>query len=182
MFEEKKIFKNFFIKKLSKIKTNYEDLIIPKSIDQENKLWEFRDNLVESYKLEGKYITNDISLPINKLDKFIKKSSKEINKLIPGTRIYAFGHLGDGNIHFNMIEPFQYKKDFIKYRDKIYNIVNKLVAENNGSFSAEHGIGILKKKSLIKYKSKNEIDLMKKIKKLFDKKNILNPNKIFDLN
>ena len=182
LFEEKKIFKNFFIKKLSKIKTNYEDLIIPKSIDQENKLWEFRDNLVESYKLEGKYITNDISLPINKLDKFIKKSSKEINKLIPGTRIYAFGHLGDGNIHFNMIEPFQYKKDFIKYRDKIYNIVNKLVAENNGSFSAEHGIGILKKKSLIKYKSKNEIDLMKKIKKLFDKKNILNPNKIFDLN
>ena len=179
--QNKKEFQNILILKLNKFNNKYKNVIIPQSIEQENKFWKFRDSLVESYKLEGKYITNDISLPIDKLDEFINTATLEINKLIPGTRIYSFGHLGDGNIHFNMIEPYKFNKDFDKYRNKIYNIVNDLVFKNKGSFSAEHGIGMIKRNSLIKYKSKNEIDFMIKIKKIFDPKNILNPNKLLSL-
>ena len=120
-------------------------------------------------------------MPLNKLEQFIKIASKKINNLIPGTRIYPFGHLGDGNIHFNMIEPINFSKNFDSYRNQIYDLVNKIVAENQGSFSAEHGIGMIKKESLQKFKSINQIEFMKNIKRSLDPKNILNPGKIIDL-
>jgi len=182
LFEDKKQFQDIFYKKIQKIDKLYKDVIVAQSIQQEINFWKFRDDLVTSYKMEGKYITNDISLPLNKLEHFITIASKKINDLIPGTRIYHFGHLGDGNIHFNMIEPINFAKNFNLYRDKIYDLVNTIVIENKGSFSAEHGIGIIKKESLKKFKSKNEIKFMKNIKKTLDPKNILNPGKIFDLN
>ena len=181
LFEDIEIFEKIILKKLSDMKKLYSDLIIAKSIDQEKKFWKFRCDLVESYKMEGKYITNDISVPLDKLENFIKETSKKINTLVPKTRIYSFGHLGDGNIHFNMIEPINFKSNFNDYRDEIYKIVNDSVYKFGGSFSAEHGIGIIKKKSLKKYKSKNDIKIMKKIKYAFDPNNILNPGKIFDL-
>ena len=181
LFEDKEKFQEIFFKKLQNIKDLYQDIIIPLSIQQEINFWKFRDDLVASYKMEGQYITNDISLPLNKLIIFFNKASNEIEKIIPGTRIYSFGHLGDGNIHFNMIEPKNFQKDFNKYREEIYDLVNKLVLKNKGSFSAEHGIGMVKKNSLKKFKSYNEIQVMKNIKKSLDIKNILNPGKIFDL-
>ena len=115
------------------------------------------------------------------MKKFIEIASKKINKLIPGIRIYSFGHLGDGNIHFNMIEPLHYSKNFNLFRDRIYDLVNTIVVEYQGSFSAEHGIGMIKKESLIKFKSKNQIKFMKIIKKSLDPKNILNPGKVIDI-
>ena len=181
LFEDKEKFQEIFFKKLQNIKDLYQDIIIPLSIQQEINFWKFRDDLVASYKMEGKYITNDISLPLDKLIIFFNKAYNEIEKKIPGTRIYSFGHLGDGNIHFNMIEPKNFQKDFNMYREEIYDLVNKLVLKNKGSFSAEHGIGISKKNSLKKFKSYNEIQVMKNIKKSLDIKNILNPGKIFDL-
>jgi len=181
LFENKEKFQEIFFKKLQNIKDLYQDIIIPLSIQQEINFWKFRDDLVASYKMEGKYITNDISLPLDKLIIFFNKAYNEIEKKIPGTRIYSFGHLGDGNIHFNMIEPKNFQKDFNMYREEIYDLVNKLVLKNKGSFSAEHGIGISKKNSLKKFKSYNEIQVMKNIKKSLDIKNILNPGKIFDL-
>ena len=81
-----------------------------------------------------------------------------------------------------MIEPINYTKNFNSYRDKIYDLVNAMAIKNKGSFSAEHGIGMIKKESLKKYKNKNQIEFMKKIKKSLDSKNILNPGKIIDLN
>ena len=101
--------------------------------------------------------------------------------MVYGTQIYSFGHLGDGNIHFNLIEPVNYEGNFNNARSEIYEIVNDLVEDFGGSFSAEHGIGLIKKKSLLKYKSFNELNLMKKIKHALDPNNILNPGKIFDL-
>jgi len=80
-----------------------------------------------------------------------------------------------------MIEPKNFQKNFNMYREKIYDLVNQLVVKNKGSFSAEHGIGMAKKNSLKKFKSYNEMQLMKIIKKSLDTKNILNPGKIFDL-
>jgi len=89
--------------------------------------------------------------------------------------------MGDVNIHYNMILQNNISHEsYLKLRNKIYSFVNELVEEYGGSFSAEHGIGQIKKNSLLKFKSKNEIDVMKKLKKVFDPKNILNPGKIFD--
>ena len=181
LYEEKENFEKLFIEKLVTLTHKYEDLIIPKSINQENNLWKFRDDLVESYKLEGKYITNDISLPLDKMSEFIEKTSKEIKKIDSNIRIYPFGHLGDGNIHFNMIIPKNLNNDFDFLRDRIYKIVNDSVFSFGGSFSAEHGIGIIKKNSFEKYKDNNEIAIMKKIKISLDPKNIMNPGKIFNL-
>ena len=181
LYEEKENFEKLFIEKLVTLSHKYEDLIIPKSINQENNLWKFRDDLVESYKLEGKYITNDISLPLDKMSEFIEKTSKEIKKIDSNIRIYPFGHLGDGNIHFNMILPENLNNDFDFLRDRIYKIVNDSVFSFGGSFSAEHGIGIIKKNSFEKYKDNNEIAIMKKIKISLDPNNIMNPGKIFNL-
>ena len=80
-----------------------------------------------------------------------------------------------------MIEPINYLKDFNSYRDQIYDLVNTIVRENQGNFSSEHGIGLIKKESLKKFKSKNQIAFMKNIKQSLDPKNILNPGKIIDL-
>ena len=181
LFENKETFEKFFLDKITKFNNKFEDVIFSQSLQQENNFWKFRDDLVEAYKLEGKYITNDISLPLNNLLKFIDVATKKINKVVYGTQIYSFGHLGDGNIHFNLIEPVNYEGNFNNARSEIYEIVNDLVEDFGGSFSAEHGIGLIKKKSLLKYKSFNELNLMKKIKHALDPNNILNPGKIFDL-
>ena len=182
LFENKNLFQKMFEEKINKLNHLFEDIIIPYSIQQEKNMWKFRDDLVEAYKLEGNYITNDISIPLNNMNDFTNEASAKINELVSNSRIYSFGHLGDGNIHFNIIEPINYSNNFNKYRNKIYEIVNDLVYKYEGSFSAEHGIGMIKKRSLLKYKDKNELLLMKKIKKTLDPKNIFNPGKIFDLN
>ena len=132
--------------------------------------------------MEGKIITNDVSIPLNKMEEFFNVAEKEIKKINSKIIIHPFGHIGDGNIHYNMILPSIDSNDsYESLREQIYCYINNLVEEFGGSFSAEHGIGQIKKKSLLKFKSKNEIDLMKSVKKVFDPKNILNPGKIFDV-
>jgi FAD/FMN-containing dehydrogenase len=96
-------------------------------------------------------------------------------------KLHPFGHLGDNNIHFNMVLPnIEDLNSYRKIRDDIYLYINDLVESYGGSFSAEHGIGQIKKDSLLKYKSASEIDMMKNIKKIFDPKKILNKGKIFN--
>ena len=131
--------------------------------------------------MEGRIVTNDISIPLNRMDSFFKTAEKKIKKMSSKIKIHPFGHIGDGNIHYNMILQNNISHEsYLKLRNKIYSYINELVEEYGGSFSAEHGIGQIKKNSLLKFKSKNEIDVMKKLKKVFDPKNILNPGKIFD--
>ena len=182
LYENKDTFQNNFEKNFHLISNHIADIIIPNSIEKENKIWQFRDNLVEAYKMEGKIITNDISIPLNKMEKFFDTAKKEIKKINSKIILHPFGHIGDGNIHYNMIFPSTNSNDsYENLRDQIYYYINNLVEEFGGSFSAEHGIGQIKKESLLQFKSKNEIDLMKSLKKVFDPKNILNPGKIFDV-
>ena len=111
----------------------------------------------------------------------LQNVQNNIKKMMPTIQFHPFGHIGDGNIHFNMILPETNSSDsYLKIRDNIYSYINNLVEDFGGSFSAEHGIGQIKKNSLIKFKSEYEIILMKNLKKIFDPKNILNPCKIFD--
>ena len=174
-------FQKDFENRFELISNNISDILIPNSIAQEKKIWKFRDDLVEAYKMEGKIVTNDISVPLNKMEEFFSVAQNNILKMLPNTQFHPFGHIGDGNIHFNMIIPqMNSSKSFIEIRDNIYSYINDLVEDFEGSFSAEHGIGQIKKNSLLKFKSEYEINLMKNLKKVFDPKNILNPGKIFD--
>ena len=181
LYESKKQFQNKFEDQFELISENISDILIPSSIDQEKKIWKFRDDLVEAYKINSKIITNDISIPLNKMEKFFDVAEYNIKKITPNIQFHPFGHIGDGNIHFNMIVPQSISRgSYIQIRDRIYIYINNLVEDFGGSFSAEHGIGQIKKTSLLKFKSKNEIRLMKNLKKVFDPKSILNHGKIFD--
>ena len=181
LYENKLNFQNIFENNYPVLDKLIQDILIPNSIEQENKIWKFRDDLVEAYKMEGKVVTNDISIPLDKIDIFFKTAASYLNKIPMEIKLNPFGHLGDNNIHFNMVLPnIEDLNSYIKIRDEIYLYINDLVQSYGGSFSAEHGIGQIKKDSLLKYKTSSEIEIMKNIKKIFDPKNILNDGKIFD--
>jgi FAD/FMN-containing dehydrogenase len=181
LYENKLNFQNIFEKNYHVLDKFIKDILIPTSIEQENKIWKFRDDLVEAYKMEGKIVTNDISIPLDKIDIFFKTAASHLSKIPLEIKLHPFGHLGDNNIHFNMVLPkIKDLKTYRKIRDEIYLYINDLVESYGGSFSAEHGIGQIKKDSLLKYKSAAEINMMKNIKKIFDPKNILNNGKIFN--
>jgi len=181
LYENKLNFQNIFENNYPVLEKFIKEILIPTSIEQENKIWKFRDDLVEAYKMEGKVVTNDISIPLDKIDIFFKTAASHLNKIPMEIKLHPFGHLGDNNIHFNMVLPnIEDLNSYIKIRDEIYLYINDLVQSYGGSFSAEHGIGQIKKDSLLKYKTSSEIEIMKNIKKIFDPKNILNEGKIFD--
>ena len=181
LYENKLNFQNIFENNYPVLDKFIKEILIPTSIEQENKIWKFRDDLVEAYKMEGKVVTNDISIPLDKIDIFFKTAASHLNKIPMEIKLHPFGHLGDNNIHFNMVLPnIEDLDSYIKIRDEIYLYINDLVQSYGGSFSAEHGIGQIKKDSLLKYKTSSEIEIMKNIKKIFDPKNILNDGKIFD--
>ena len=181
LYENKLNFQNIFENNYPVLDKFIKEILIPTSIEQENKIWKFRDDLVEAYKMEGKVVTNDISIPLDKIDIFFKTAASHLNKIPIEIKLHPFGHLGDNNIHFNMVLPnIEDLNSYIKIRDEIYLYINDLVQSYGGSFSAEHGIGQIKKDSLLKYKTTSEIEIMKNIKKIFDPKNILNDGKIFD--
>ncbi|MDC0498541.1 FAD-binding oxidoreductase [Alphaproteobacteria bacterium] len=181
LYENKLNFQNIFENNYPVLDKFIKEILIPTSIEQENKIWKFRDDLVEAYKMEGKVVTNDISIPLDKIDIFFKTAASHLNKIPMEIKLHPFGHLGDNNIHFNMVLPnIEDLNLYIKIRDEIYLYINDLVQSYGGSFSAEHGIGQIKKDSLLKYKTSSEIEIMKNIKKIFDPKNILNDGKIFD--
>ena len=155
------------------------DGVIAESTQQRKELWVLRDGLNEAQKSEGGSIKHDISVPINNVSKFIDSASKCVKKFIPSSRVVAFGHIGDGNIHFNISQPLkQDKNEFLNKWNDVNKLVFDIVESLNGSFSAEHGIGKLKRKELQTYNPKIEIDLMKSIKSTFDPNNILNPGKV----
>ena len=157
-----------------------EDGVISSSLSQSREMWKLRESISESQKAEGGSIKNDISVPIKFIDEFIKKGISITKEIIPRSRCVIFGHIGDGNIHFNISQPTKIKKDdFFKFEKKIRKKLVDLTMSLDGSFSAEHGIGVTRKAELKKYK-KDELNIMKGIKKSIDSKNILNPGKIID--
>ena len=134
----------------------------------------------EAQKIDGPSIKHDISLPISKIPTFLKKAEMAISKIINRKYILAFGHLADGNLHYNIGKPKKLKETEFK---RIYNTINglvfDLVQKLGGSFSAEHGIGKIKMNELKKYSKKEELRLKRNIKYLIDPKKIMNPGKVF---
>ena len=158
------------------------DAVIADNDSQMKQLWRIREEIPAAQSKEGGSIKHDISVPISETVKFIKTATKMVENLIPGSRICAFGHIGDGNIHFNITQPVGYDKQaFLDSWTEVNRVVHDLVTDMGGSISAEHGIGILKRDELKLYLPEIHIDLMRQIKTSFDPKNLMNPDKIFVL-
>ena len=156
------------------------DAIFPQNLKQYNNIWKTRELLSEAQKLNGKSIKHDISIPIDKIPLFLKKAKKSLTEFHKND-ILTFGHLAEGNLHFNISKPKTMSEAvFNKLNKKVNSNIFNIVQDLGGSFSAEHGIGVIKKKEFKKYTSKEEFIIKKNLKKLLDPKNIMNPGKIFN--
>jgi FAD/FMN-containing dehydrogenase len=155
------------------------DAAIARSETQAQALWALRENIAEAQKLEGLSIKHDISLPVSRIAEFIDRSDAALAANFPGVRIVCFGHLGDGNLHYNQSIPAeQDNATFIAQAPAVNRVVHDLVHELGGSISAEHGLGQLKRKEVLRYKSAVEMDMMRAVKQALDPHGLMNPGKI----
>ncbi len=155
------------------------DAAIAESLEQAKAFWRIREMLGEVQRHAGGSIKHDVSVPVAAVPEFINEASAAVAALIPGARPLPFGHLGDGNIHYNVIQPADVDKaDFLKRWDEVNAVVFAVVKKFGGSISAEHGIGVLKRDLLPTVKDPVALDLMKSLKHMLDPKNILNPGKV----
>ncbi|VAV88578.1 D-2-hydroxyglutarate dehydrogenase [hydrothermal vent metagenome] len=157
-----------------------QDVVIASSQSQANALHGLRENISAAQKGQGAVIKHDISLPLATIPEFLQTAERAICQHVPHTRICAFGHLGDGNLHYNLLQPVQMQAQaFEDNREDLTQLVYDLVAKRAGSFSAEHGIGIAKKAELHRYKSATERRMMQQIKQALDPDNRMNPRLLF---
>ncbi len=155
------------------------DAAIAESEQQAKDFWRIREGIVEGQIPEGGSIKHDISVPVTRVAEFIAKADEAVAKAIPGCRPCAFGHAGDGNIHYNVTQPVDMDKQeyLAKWKD-LNAVVHGIVRSLGGSISAEHGIGQLKRDELAAVKSPVEMDLMRQIKNILDPDNLMNPGKV----
>ena len=155
------------------------DAVIASSGAQAQRLWRMRESLPEAQKNLGVGIKYDVSVPVSRVPEFIVRATSYCEDAIPGVRVVAFGHIGDGNVHFNVMQPDGADvAEFLARGAEITRRVHDFAAELHGSFSAEHGIGVLKKQELERYKSPVELKLMRALKHTLDPNNIMNPGKV----
>ena len=154
------------------------DGVLAKSQKESDALWKLRETIPEANRRIGAIASHDLSLPLSEISTFIDRAQIELSS-IGRFRVNCFGHLGDGNLHFNIFpETGKTKDQYSSQRDVIESTVHDLTAEFKGSVSAEHGIGRSKVKDLIKYSSPVKLDLMRKLKGVFDPNGIMNPGVI----
>ena len=155
------------------------DASIAQSQAQAAKLWALRENVSEAQRREGPNIKHDISLPVSAIPEFLGASDAALLAAFRGARLVVFGHLGDGNLHYNLSAPEgEDARGFMRNADAANRIVHDLVARHGGSFSAEHGVGQLKRGDLVRYKSEVEVNVMRAIKAALDPAGIMNPGKV----
>src|ERR1700728_3696039 len=156
-----------------------DDAVIAASLSQRSGFWKLRDEMSAAQKPEGGSIKHDISVPVAAVPAFIAEANAAVVKLIPGARPVPFGHLGDGNIHYNVSQPIGANAaDFLALWHDVNAVVFEIVLQMGGSISAEHGIGVLKRDELPEVKDKVAIELMRSIKALLDPLGIMNPGKV----
>lgn len=157
------------------------DAIVAANEAQAQALWRIRESIPEAQKYEGGSIKNDVSVPVSAVARFLARASDACQEAMPGIRVCAFGHVGDGNIHFNLSQPVDLERAaFLARWDELERIVSDITHDLGGSFSAEHGVGQLKRGPLNRYKSPVELGLMRAIKRTLDPANIMNPGKVVD--
>ena len=155
------------------------DAVVAQSEAQVRALWALRENISEAQKIEGVSIKHDISLPVSRIAEFIARTDAALEAAFPHVRIVCFGHVGDGNLHYNQSKPVaQDNTVFIAQTDAVNRIVHDLVHQLGGSISAEHGLGQLKRTEILRYKSATEMEMMRAIKQALDPRGLMNPGKV----
>lgn len=155
------------------------DAVVAGSEAQRKTLWALREQMSETQSLEGASIKHDVSVPVAKVPELIARGSAVAQRIVPGIRPCPFGHMGDGNIHFNFSQPEGADaKAFMAGADKVHDAIYEIIADLGGSISAEHGIGQLKRDLLKTVKDPVALDVMQKIKTALDPNNIMNPGKV----
>ena len=152
---------------------------IAHSGSQAKKLWALRENISEAQKIEGISIKHDIAVPVSRIPEFLVQADAALEKAFPCIRVVAFGHVGDGNLHYNLSRPETRSNDeFIAQTGAVNRLVHDLVHQLGGSISAEHGLGQLKREEVLRYKSATEMDLMRAVKQALDPRGLMNPGKL----
>jgi FAD/FMN-containing dehydrogenase len=155
------------------------DAVLAQSETQSRAFWSLREFISEAQAHEGANIKHDVSIPISRIADFISATDAKLARAHAGVRMATFGHLGDGNLHYNVSAPEGVAPDaFVKNTAAINRLVHDSVARFGGSISAEHGLGQLKRDEIRRYKSPLELDLMRKLKRALDPQGIMNPGKV----
>jgi FAD/FMN-containing dehydrogenase len=155
------------------------DAALAASEAQRAALWKMREDVAEAQKLDGPSVKHDVSVPVSRVPELIEKASAELLARFPGIRIVAFGHVGDGNIHYNCGKPErQAAEAFFAESPQVNRIVYDVVQSLNGSISAEHGLGALKRDEIRRYKGALELEMMRAIKRTLDPHGLMNPGKV----
>ncbi len=156
-----------------------QDALLAESESQRERLWKIRENLAIAHVEDVSSLKNDTSVPIAAIPEFIRRATEAVERRLPGVRPIPFGHMGDGNIHFNLMRPLDMSPaDFQQHWPGLSDDILELSAQLNGSISAEHGLGQLKGRYLRLQKSNVEIELMQRIKAAIDPQLIMNPGKV----
>ena len=156
-----------------------EDAALAESLEQRNSFWHLRMLLSETQNPEGGSIKHDVSVPVGAVPDFIAQATAACEQMIPGCRVVPFGHVGDGNVHFNVSQPIGADKAaFLARWTEMNAIVHGIAAKLNGSISAEHGMGVLKRDLLPGVKDAVALDVMRSLKRTLDPNGIMNPGKV----
>src|SRR5215468_277633 len=156
-----------------------EDATIAENLEQTKAFWLLRHHIADTQKYEGGSIKHDVSVPVNVVPEFIAEATAAVEAMIPGCRPVAFGHLGDGNIHYNVSQPIGANRtSFLARWDEVNDAVFAIISKLGGSISAEHGIGVMKRELLPDVKDPVAYELMRSFKQLLDPNGILNPGKV----
>jgi FAD/FMN-containing dehydrogenase len=156
------------------------DAAIAQSEQQANAFWRIREDQSAAQKPEGAEWKHDISVPVSKIAAFIEEATAAIERFHPGARVVAFGHVGDGNVHFDVIQPVGADRAaFAALRDEGARIVHDITARYDGSISAEHGLGAMKSAEALRYKSPAQVEAMRAVRNALDPLKIMNPRVLF---
>jgi FAD/FMN-containing dehydrogenase len=156
-----------------------QDAVIAESAAQRAAIWKLREEHSEAQKIEGASVKNDVSVPVSRVPELLRRASAACEALMPGIRVVAFGHMGDGNIHFNLEQPTDMEAaSFLAHDHEIMDTVGEVVRALDGSFSAEHGVGKLKPYMMPMWRGGAELDLMQRIKQAIDPAGLMNPGKV----
>jgi FAD/FMN-containing dehydrogenase len=156
-----------------------KDAVIAGSMAQSKALWHLRESIPLAEKESGKSIKHDISIPVSRMAAFVEDTNRALQQAFPGIRNVIFGHLGDGNLHYNVARgPDWSEAGLLARQDAVYELVHDSVHAVGGSISAEHGVGQLKRDALLRYKDPVELALMHSIKRALDPQGIMNPGKV----
>lgn len=156
-----------------------DDAIITSSEAQEQSLWRIREGIVAAQRQSGRSVSHDVSVPVSKVPELIERVIDALAREAPGVRPYPFGHIGDGNVHCNLLQPRDMPdEEFVAAKPKLRDIVYGIVLSLGGSFSAEHGVGLLKRDLMDAHKDTVELSMMRTVRRAIDPGGLLNPGKV----